>query len=76
MASYVALELIVFLLPLTMFSAQMSRAKIESMRDYSALAVLHNRLFDEKWVQGRHGEGRGPARRGGNIVTRGSRRRV
>jgi len=51
---YVVLVLIVFLLPLTMFSAQMSRAKIRSMHDYSALAVLHNRLFDEKWVQGRH----------------------
>ncbi len=55
-AGYVALVLVVFLLPLTMFSAQMSRAKIRSMHDYSALAVLHNRLFDEKWVQGRHGK--------------------
>ena len=26
------------------------------MHDYSAFAVLHNRLFDEKWVQGRHGK--------------------
>ena len=56
MAGYVALVLIVFLLPLTMFSAQMSRAKTRSMHDYSAFAVLHNRLFDEKWVQGRHGK--------------------
>jgi hypothetical protein len=51
---YVVLVLIVFLLPLTMFSAQMSRSKIRSMHEYSAFAVLHNRLFDEKWVQGRH----------------------
>ena len=47
-AGYVALVLIVFLLPLTMFSAQMSRARIRSMHDYSAFAVLHNRMFDEK----------------------------
>ena len=55
-AGYVVLVLIVFLLPLTMFSAQMSRARIRSMHDYSAFAVLHNRLFDEKWVQGGHGK--------------------
>ena len=55
-AGYVGLVLIVFLLPLTMFAGQLSRAKRESMRDYSAFAVLHNRLFDEKWVQGRHGK--------------------
>ena len=51
---YVVLVLAVFLLPLTMFSAQMSRSKIRSMHAYSAFAVLHNQLFDEKWVQGRH----------------------
>jgi len=56
MAGYVVLVLIVFLLPLIMFSGQMSRAKIRSMHEYSAFAVLHNRLFDEKWVQGRHGK--------------------
>jgi len=50
------LVLIVFLLPLVMFTGQLSRAKLESMHDYSAFAVLHNRLFDEKWVQGRHGK--------------------
>ena len=55
-SGYVALVLIVFLLPLTMFAGQMSRAKIRSMHDYSVFAVLHNRLFDEKWVQGRHGK--------------------
>ncbi len=55
-AGYVVLVLVIFLLPLTMFAGQMSRAKIRSMHDYSALAVLHNRLFDEKWVQGRHGK--------------------
>jgi hypothetical protein len=55
-AGYVVLVLIVFLLPLTMFSGQMSRAKIRSMHDYSAFAVLHNRLFDVKWVQGGHGK--------------------
>jgi len=53
-AGYVVLVLAVFLLPLTMFSTQMSRAKRKSMREYSALAIQHNRLFDEKWVQGRH----------------------
>ena len=55
-AGYVGLVLIVFLLPLTMFAGQISRAKRESMRDYSAFAVLHNRLFDEKWVRGGHGK--------------------
>ena len=55
-AGYVVLVLAVFLLPLTMFSGQLARAKVQSMHDYSALAVLHNRLFDEKWVQGRHGK--------------------
>jgi len=55
-AGYVVLVLIVFLLPLVMFTGQLSRAKLESMHDYSAFAVLHNRLFDEKWVQGRHGK--------------------
>ncbi len=55
-AGYVVLVLSVFLLPLTMFSGQLSRAKVQSMHDYSALAVLHNRLFDEKWVQGGHGK--------------------
>ena len=39
-----------------MFAGRMSRAKLESMRDYSALAVLHNRLFDDKWVRGVHGK--------------------
>jgi hypothetical protein len=57
---YVVLVLVVFLLPLTMFGGQMSRAKIESMREYSAFAVLHNRLFDEKWVRGGHAKGEVP----------------
>ncbi len=56
MAGYVVLVLIVFLLPLTMFSKRMTRAKLESLRDYSAFAVLHNRLFEEKWVRGGHGK--------------------
>ena len=56
MGGYVVLVLVVFLLPLTMFAGRMSRAKLESMRDYSALAVLHNRLFDDKWVRGVHGK--------------------
>ena len=54
--------LIIFLLPLTMFAGQLGRAKRESMHDYSTFAVLHNRLFDEKWVRGGHAEGRGAAR--------------
>src|SRR6185436_19346470 len=57
---YVVLVLIVFLLPLVMFTGQLSRAKLESMHDYSALAVLHNRLFDEKWVGGGHAQGEVP----------------
>ena len=57
---YVVLVLIVFLLPLTMFSAQMSRSKIRSMHEYSAFATLHNRLFDEKWVQGGHAKNEVP----------------
>ncbi len=59
-AGYVVVVLAAFLLPLTMFSPAMTEAKRRSLHEYDALAVLHNRLFDEKWVQGRHGEGEVP----------------
>ncbi len=59
-AGYVVVVLAAFLLPLTMFSPAMTEAKRRSLHEYGALAVLHNRLFDEKWVQGRHGEGEVP----------------
>ena len=59
-AAYVVMVLVVFLLPLIVFSPKMGRAKIASLHAYGTLAVLHNRLFDEKWVQGRHAEGEVP----------------
>lgn len=55
-AGYVVLVLAAFLLPLTMFTPAMTRARMKSLHDYGALAVLHNQLFDEKWVQGKHGK--------------------
>ena len=48
----VGLVLLVFLGPLLMFTPRMIEAKIKSAHDYSALAVVHHRHFDEKWVQG------------------------
>jgi hypothetical protein len=59
-AVYVFLVLLVFLLPLTVFTPAMTRAKLKSMHEYGAFAVLHNRLFDEKWVQGGHRKGEVP----------------
>jgi hypothetical protein len=57
---YVVLVLAAFLLPLTMFTPSMTRARLRSLHEYGALAVLHNQLFDEKWVQGRHAPGEVP----------------
>jgi hypothetical protein len=51
-AGYVVLLLLVFLLPLTMFSPQLSRAKLRGLHAYSTLAIQHNQLFDDKWVHG------------------------
>lgn len=57
---YVVVVLAAFLLPLTMFSPAMARAKRRSLHEYGALAILHNRLFDEKWLRGQHAEGEVP----------------
>ncbi len=51
-AGYVVLVLLVFLLPLTMFSPRLSRAKLRGLHTYGTLAILHNQLFDDKWVHG------------------------
>ena len=56
-AGYVVVVLLVFLGPLLMFLPQLKQAKIKSLHDYSALAVMHNQRFDGKWVQGDHPEG-------------------
>jgi hypothetical protein len=55
-AGYVVVVLLVFLGPLLMFMPQLMRAKIKSVHDYSTFAVMHNQLFDAKWVQGDHPE--------------------
>ena len=57
---YVVVVLSAFLLPLTMFAPAMGRAKRRSLHDYGSFAVLHNRLFDDKWVEGRHRSGEVP----------------
>jgi hypothetical protein len=51
-AGYAASVLLFFLLPLLMFTPRLVRAKEKGLRDYGALAVAHNHLFDRKWVQG------------------------
>jgi hypothetical protein len=51
-AGYVVVVLLVFLGPLLMFLPQLMRAKIKSVHDYSTFAVMHNQMFDGKWVQG------------------------
>ncbi len=57
MAGYVVVVLLVFLGPLVMFMPRMIEAKIKSLHDYSALAVMHNRMFEGKWVQGDNPKG-------------------
>jgi hypothetical protein len=56
-AGYVVVVLLVFLGPLLMFLPQLMQAKVESEHDYSTFAVMHNRMFDGKWVQGDNPEG-------------------
>jgi hypothetical protein len=51
-AGYVAVVLLIFLGPLLIFLPQMTSAKIKSLHEYSAFAVLHNHMFDGKWVRG------------------------
>jgi hypothetical protein len=51
-AGYVLVVLLVFLGPLLMFTPLLLRARIESLHNYSALAVEHNLQFDGKWVRG------------------------
>ncbi len=49
---YVLIVLLLFLSPLLMFGPPMARAKLKSLHDYGAFAIRHNRMFDDKWVQG------------------------
>ncbi len=49
---YVVVVLLVFLWPLRIFMPQMIRAKIKSVHDYGTFAVMHNQMFDGKWLQG------------------------
>jgi hypothetical protein len=58
-AGYVVVVLLVFLGPLLMFTPGLLTARIESLHNYSALAVDHNRQFDGKWVRGEN-PGRDP----------------
>jgi hypothetical protein len=51
-AGYVLVVLLVFLGPLLMFTPRLLTARIESLRNYSALAIDHNQQFDGKWVRG------------------------
>jgi hypothetical protein len=51
-AGYVLVVLLVFLGPLHMFTPRLATARIESLHNYSALAVDHNQQFDGKWVRG------------------------
>jgi hypothetical protein len=51
-ASYAVLVLLFFLTPLLMFTPRLVKAKEKSLRDYGALAVAHNHMFDRKWVKG------------------------
>jgi len=51
-AGYAASVLLFFLMPLLMFTPRLVRAKEKGLRDYGALAVAHNHMFDRKWVQG------------------------
>ena len=57
LAGYVLVVLLLFLGPLLMFMPRMIAAKIKSLHDYSALAILHNQMFDGKWVQGDNPKG-------------------
>src|SRR4030095_2598387 len=54
---YAVLVLVVFLAPLLMFTPSLVEEKIKSRHRYSALAVMHNRMFDAKWVQGENPKG-------------------
>jgi hypothetical protein len=58
-AGYVLVVLLVFLGPLLMFAPRLLTARIESLHDYSALAVDHNQQFHGKWVKGENA-GRDP----------------
>jgi hypothetical protein len=48
---------VLFLGPLLMFSPLMIRARIDALREYSALVLRYNRAFHEKWIDGKAPEG-------------------
>ena len=60
LAGYVVVVLLVFLGPLLMFTPSLLKAKLESLHDYGAFAVTHNRMFDGKWLQGDNPRGEPP----------------
>jgi len=51
-AGFAIVVLLFFLVPLLMFTPRLIEAKEKSMKEYGALAVAHNQMFDRKWVQG------------------------
>jgi hypothetical protein len=51
-AAYLIIVLLVSLGPLLMFAPLLIEAKRRGLHRYSILVVIHNRLFDEKWIQG------------------------
>ncbi len=54
---YVLMVLLVFLGPLLMYMPKLVEAKVKAQHQYAALAITHNRLFDDKWVQGNNPKG-------------------
>lgn len=50
--AYLIIVLLVSLGPLLMFVPLLIEAKRRGLHRYSILVVIHNRLFDEKWIQG------------------------
>lgn len=50
--AYLIIVLLVSFGPLLMFVPLLIEAKRRGLHRYSILIVIHNRLFDEKWIQG------------------------
>lgn len=53
-ASIITVLLIVFILPLFMFTPQLIRAKRQGLLDYTYMASIYVRAFTEKWENGRN----------------------
>ena len=53
MVAFVAVSLVVFLLPLAAFAGPLKRAKRQALLDYGALVGRHGRLVRERWIEGK-----------------------